>query len=155
MEDILGLVEDAAQSAPIRAPARTCAQSRLDDLQVLNQKTKRIATGLLDPSDLETLNQLLDQERRLLQVQSRSEDLVFIQQISGKIQLILDKLTDELLAKARPKDLAISLGILLDKRDQLLGWFDDTRQRKKQGLRLRVMFQGEGGTGGVEIETEE
>ena len=77
-------------------------------------------------------------------------DLVKIKKLDELIAEILNYLSDPVrLEKTKPRDLAVILGILADKRQIAI---DAHIRKRAANLRLRAVFRGEGA---VEIETQE
>lgn len=117
----------------------------------------------------ELMKQLIELRREAMII-AKQKDIEYIDKLDNVIRTILEVLVDgqediadsikriiqEGNAKAF-KELMIALGIVIDKRESLLG-FDETRSRKeeKKKLRLRVLFNGPDGTrAGVSYEEEQ
>jgi hypothetical protein len=79
------------------------------------------------------------------------KDLKLVDIIDGKLELILDKITPDLIEQAKLKDLTVAAGILIDKKREILrtGDDEDTGGGAKKQVKLRVLWDSE--NKGVEI----
>lgn len=79
------------------------------------------------------------------------KDLKLVDIIDGKLELILDKITPDLIEQAKLKDLTVAAGILIDKKREILrtGDDEDTGGGVKKQVKLRVLWDSE--NKGVEI----
>jgi hypothetical protein len=97
-------------------------------------------------SKAETLEQFKEEVAATAEV----ADLVRIKKLDDLIVEVLNYLSDpERLKETKSKDLAVILGILVDKRQLAL---DTYVKKRPSNLRLRAVFRGEGT---VEVETQE
>ncbi len=119
---------------------------------------------------LDKKREVLAREREIKAMEAREKDLYFVEGLSNISQTIVEKMLesdnlqkfiDKLLKEGKGKDLQalmISLGITLDKREQLLG-YDDTRRQQGLGggrrTKFEVVFKGaDGSQAGVRVETD-
>lgn len=134
------------------AKKKNLAYPKGDLVKTIEQEEIEKAVIKVDDRNLQELSELLQKRRDRIAITSREKDLEYVDKIDKKIEDILLNISAEKLQKAGVKDIAIAFGIMLDKREMLLG-FDESRQKKKKGIKLQVMWKGDGG-GGVQVETE-
>lgn len=96
-------------------------------------------------SKAETLQEFKEEVTAAVEV----ADLVKIKRLDDLIEDVLNYLSDPTkLEKTKPRDLAVILGILYDKRQIAI---DAHIQKRTSNLRLRAVFKGEGA---IEIEEQ-
>lgn len=113
------------------------------------------ADMVADP--LESAIAELESERRAAAIESRKRDISYAKQIEDKIDEVLEALTLAKLQDAKPRDLAIVLGILLDKRENLLEHDPERTRNKKRKTKMKFeyAFDMNSGKGAVRVTTEE
>lgn len=126
------------------------------ELEVLPATQKKEVQNVIDAA-IQEKKLLVKQQKELARlareekaIEKLEHDLRLVDIIDQKIEMLLEKLTPEILENAKLKDIAVTAGILFDKRKAILDVPEgEEAQEKKKPVKLRVLWGNE--SGGVEV----